>query len=219
MRWVCLWDCLCDLSHRKCSLTRAGCSLLPGAVSRATGWATLALPALQEPMDLGIPSAMKNRRAGVGVELTAKGNNWVWTCCSWVILQLPASLAELLLITYQPVLGIFDNFLVSVFFFCTSSDLAQGKRCYLQLLPLQVWPQLPGRLFCPAGISTPVFLPAFLLMPLDTLKPVFWKLSTFLEIECQKILFCILFCNLGTSIKGIHYILNGNFSLTLSCSD
>lgn len=164
------------------------------------GWATRALPALQEPMDLGIPNTMKKggqevvwrwqlKAAIQPVNLLLLG----WLYSSLVPYQ------SYLLITYQPILRIFDNFLVSVSFFCTSLRPGTGvlaeergvtcSYCHCRR-GLSSW---QGVLFCPAGISTSVFLPAFLLVPLDTLKSLFWNLPTFLEIECQKILFCILF--------------------------
>lgn len=142
----------------------------------------------------GFQVPWKNWRSGVDVEMTAKGSSSVWTCCSWGDDTAPCFLSSYLLITYQPILRIFDNFLVSVSFFCTSSDLAQVYWLRGEELP---------ELAATAGVASAswqavlscwdFYMCASSSLPLDTLKSLFWKLSTFLEIECQKILFCILF--------------------------
>lgn len=117
------------------------------------GWATLALPALQEPMDLGIPNTMKKggqevvwrwqlKAAIQPVNLLLLG----WLYSSLVPYQ------SYLLITYQPVLRIFDNFLVSVSFSAPVWDLAQV--CWLRREGLPAVTatagvaSVPGRVFC-----------------------------------------------------------------------
>lgn len=81
----------------------------------------------------GFQVPWKNRRAGVSVETTAKGSNSVCELAAvgWLYSSL-IPYQSYLLITYQPILRIFDNFLVSVSFFCTSlwpgtGMLAKGR--------------------------------------------------------------------------------------------